>query len=241
MFTQSDLEQLSARGISLKQAEAQLDSFRTGFPALDIVSAATVGQGIMRVENKEQCDAFLKCWEEYLADASHTILKFVPASGAASRMFKDLFAFVDSGVETPFIQTFIKGLDNFAFAGELKKRAEGKGHRELVRILLEDMQYGKLPKEVEALFDKKRLELLCNLNLIDKVSNTKGKFTIVLSKDYSDHIDGIKLFEYVNTISRDMVISYKNNRLSISLDNQKENIAKMLKLVDNLDKLEKPS
>ena len=100
-------------------------------------------------------------------------------------------------------------------------------------------EYGKLPKEVEALFDKKKLELLCNLNLIDKVSNFKGRFTIILSKDYSDKIDGLKLFEYVNTISRDMEISYKNSRLAISLDNQKENISKMLKLVDNLDKLEK--
>ena len=92
---------------------------------------------------------------------------------------------------------------------------------------------------MEALFDKKKLELLCNLNLIDKVSNFKGRFTIILSKDYSDKIDGLKLFEYVNTISRDMEISYKNSRLAISLDNQKENISKMLKLVDNLDKLEK--
>ncbi|MBQ6333744.1 MAG: transcription-repair coupling factor [Erysipelotrichaceae bacterium] len=100
-------------------------------------------------------------------------------------------------------------------------------------------EYGRLPKQVEALFDKKKLELLCNLNLIDKVSNIKGKFTIVLSKEYSDNIDGIKLFEYVNSLSRDMDISYRNSRLAISLDNQKENVAKMLKLVDNLDKLEK--
>ncbi len=100
-------------------------------------------------------------------------------------------------------------------------------------------EYGKLPKEVEALFDKKKLELLYNLNLIDKVSNYKGKFTIILSKDYSDRIDGLKLFEYVNTLSRDIEITYKSSKLAITLDNQKENIAKMLKLVDNLDKLEK--
>ncbi|MCR4855404.1 MAG: transcription-repair coupling factor [Erysipelotrichaceae bacterium] len=100
-------------------------------------------------------------------------------------------------------------------------------------------EYGKLPKEVEALFDKKKLELLCNLNLIDKVSNIKGRFTIVLSKEYSDRIDGVKLFEFVNSISKDMVITYRNSKLAVSLDNQKENVSKMLKLVDNLDKLEK--
>ena len=100
-------------------------------------------------------------------------------------------------------------------------------------------EYGKLPKEVEALFDKKKLELLYNLNLIDKVNNANGKFTIILSKNYSDNIDGVKLFEYCGNLSKDMKIAYKNYRLEISLDNQKENISKMLKLVDNLDKLEK--
>ena len=49
----------------------------------------------------------------------------------------------------------------------------------------------------------------------------------------------MKLFEYVNSLSKDMVITYRNSKLAISLDNQKENIAKMLQLVDNLDKLEK--
>ena len=100
-------------------------------------------------------------------------------------------------------------------------------------------EYGKLPKEVEALFDKKKLELLYNLNLIDKVNNANGKFTIILSKNYSDNIDVVKLFEYCGNLSKDMKIAYKNYRLEISLDNQKENISKMLKLVDNLDKLEK--
>ena len=100
-------------------------------------------------------------------------------------------------------------------------------------------EYGRPPKEVEALFDKKKLELLVNLNLIDKVSNYNGRFMITLSKDYSDNIDGMKLFEYCNSLSRDLNITYRNNKLAISIDNQKENIAKMLKLVDNLDKLEK--
>ena len=100
-------------------------------------------------------------------------------------------------------------------------------------------EYGKLPKEVEALFDKKKLELLYNLNLIDKVSNTRGRFTIVLSKEYSDNIDGAKLFGYCNDLSKDIKIAYRNYKLEISLDNQKENVAKMLKLVDDLDRLEK--
>ena len=100
-------------------------------------------------------------------------------------------------------------------------------------------EYGKLPKQVEALFDKKKLELLCNLNLVEKVSNIKGVFRIILSKQYSDNIDGIKLFEYCNSLSKDIKIAYKNNKLIIEIDNHKENINKLLTLVDNLDKLMK--
>ncbi len=100
-------------------------------------------------------------------------------------------------------------------------------------------EYGKLPKVVEALFEKKRLELLVNLSLVDKVSNHNGVFKIILSKEYSDSIDGVKLFEYCNSLSKDLNIGYKMNRLEVSISNQKDSIGKILKLVDNLDKLVK--
>ncbi|MBQ6560114.1 MAG: transcription-repair coupling factor [Erysipelotrichaceae bacterium] len=115
-----------------------------------------------------------------------------------------------------------------------------KDAEELFRFYLKIMdQYGKLPKEVEALFNKKKLEMLYNLNLVDKVMNTKGKFMVTLSKEYSDHIDGVKLFGYCNELSRDIDITYKNNRLTVSIDNQKESISKLFKLIDHLDQLEK--
>ena len=98
-------------------------------------------------------------------------------------------------------------------------------------------EYGKLPKQVEALFEKKKLELLYNLKCIDKITNRNKQFTIILSKEYSDNIDGVKLFEYCNAISRDIKIAYKNSKIELYVSNQNDNIAKILKLVDNLDKL----
>ena len=100
-------------------------------------------------------------------------------------------------------------------------------------------KYGKLPKEVNALFEKKKLELLYNLKCIDKINNSNGNFIIVLSKEFSDEIDGAKLFACCNDISRDIKIAYKNNRLELWVDNQEDAIVKMLKLVDNLDKLKR--
>lgn len=144
MFTEKDLQQLAERGISLQQAEEQLNCFKTGFPALDITSAASIGNGILRPETTDE-EKYLAAWEKYLQQ-DHTILKFVPASGAASRMFKNLFEYLENGEETPFIQKFMSGLKNFAFYEELTAKAGSTDGKTIVKTLLEDMNYGKLPK-----------------------------------------------------------------------------------------------
>lgn len=100
-------------------------------------------------------------------------------------------------------------------------------------------QYGKLPKQVEYLFEKKKIELLYNLNCLESITNKNNRFTIVLTKDYSDNIDGVKLFEYCTKLSRDINIQYKQNKLVLYVEAQKDAINKILELVDNLDKLEK--
>ena len=149
MFTPSDLEQLAQRGISVEKVEKQLECFRTGFPSLDIVSAASVKNGILAPKKAEQ-EEYIAAWQQY-CKGDHKILKFVPASGAASRMFKNLFEYLDNGIETPFIQEFLSNIDKFAFGDQLA----GKSGQEAVRFLLEDMAYGKLPKGL-LLFHKYR-------------------------------------------------------------------------------------
>ncbi len=149
MWTQQDLEQLAQRGISVEKANQQMESFKTGFPSLNIVSAASVKNGILAPKKSEQ-EEYIATWENYLKGA-HKVLKFVPASGAASRMFKNLFEYLDNGVETPFIQEFMSNIDKFAFGDQLA----GKSGQEAVRFLLEEMAYGKLPKGL-LLFHKYR-------------------------------------------------------------------------------------
>ena len=149
MFSQQDLEQLEAKGISVAKAEQQLDYFRTGFPALDIVAPASVKHGILAPTKKEQ-EEYIRIWEDYLKE-DHKIIKFVPASGAASRMFKNLFQYLEDGEETAFIQEFLTHIDDFAFGQEL----EGMTGQDAVRYLLENMHYGDLPKGL-LLFHKYR-------------------------------------------------------------------------------------
>lgn len=140
MFTLTDLMQLDAHGISVVKAEKQLQSFVTGFPELDIVSAASVGNGVLN-PTEEEIDAYIKAWQDYL-DEGHTVLKFVPASGAASRMFKDLFEYLETGEKTKFIEKFLSEKDRFAFGTQLA----GLDEKSAVSHLLKDMNYGNLPK-----------------------------------------------------------------------------------------------
>lgn len=100
-------------------------------------------------------------------------------------------------------------------------------------------EYGHLPKEIEALFNKKKLELLINLNSIDRIIVKDGMFRIILSEEYSDNIDGLKLFEFCNNLSRDIKISYHANKLELSIVKESSGIDKIMQLVDNLDKLKK--
>ena len=116
MLTNKDLNQLQQKGISEEKVKEQLNAFATGFPYLHIISPSTPGQGIMQPEHEGLCD-YLGKWDNYL-QGSATILKFVPASGAASRMFKDLFEFLAGESPEPTkpaeIQ-FFEEIENFAF------------------------------------------------------------------------------------------------------------------------------
>ena len=89
-LTQKDLEQIEARGISQSKIRTQLENFEKGFPFANIYNAATVGDGIVKPTDFEiqTCiDNFERMKDKY------KILKFVPSSGAASRMFKELVKF----------------------------------------------------------------------------------------------------------------------------------------------------
>ena len=83
MLTTQDMELLKRKGISEAQLNAQLESFKTGFPYLKLAGAASPKQGITIPSQKEQA-SYIKAWKKYLG-RDGKVLKFVPASGAASR------------------------------------------------------------------------------------------------------------------------------------------------------------
>ena len=150
MLTQEDKTFLAKKGISEEKLNAQLECFKTGFPWLKLAGAASPGNGITIPTEAEKKD-YLSAWDAYL-DGSGKVLKFVPASGAASRMFKNLFEFLDNEEKTEFIQKFEANLDKFAFIDDLKAAINKNGGDGSVKTAIatllgeEGLSYGKLPK-----------------------------------------------------------------------------------------------
>lgn len=152
MFSQKDLEQLKRKGISKDVIERQLEYFRKGFPFLKLDRAATIHDGIIRM-TEEEIQSFENGFEKDLGP--RRIYKFVPASGAATRMFKELYEFMSSGSdeESPSVKEVFDRLQDFAFYNELKTVTAEKnlpsGHKKALAaaILSEDgLNYGNLPK-----------------------------------------------------------------------------------------------
>ncbi len=161
MITSSDRSQLAAKGISEAQLNSQLKSFVDGFPYLRLSAAASLEKGINAPDENER-KAYLAAWDAYCAE-QHGIEKFVPASGAASRMFKDVFAFVDADYSIPTTETeknFFGNIRTGAFYPDLCEactRIYGKDveallgeerYKDVARAMLgvEGLAYGKLPK-----------------------------------------------------------------------------------------------
>ena len=161
MLTEKDLKQLAAKGITAEKLEQQLDEFKTGFPFLKLEGPAAIGNGIL-APTADEVKAYVKAWNDYKAEGKK-IVKFVPASGAASRMFKDMFAFVDAEYDTPttdFEKKYFDNIEKFAFYDALDallKQQKGKGIKELIAegnykavakgmLDADGLNYGQLPK-----------------------------------------------------------------------------------------------
>jgi len=116
-FTVQDQEQIRAQGISPEQIDRQIQYFIDGFPYLNVIKAATIGDGMIRVPD-EQLPAYIRQYDE--AAHERSIVKFVPASGAATRMFKSLFAGLDGKFDKATDEFFAR-LPDFAFYNSLRK------------------------------------------------------------------------------------------------------------------------
>jgi hypothetical protein len=117
-FTNSEIKQIQSHGLTLSQIEQQITDFKTGFPFANIVHPATINDGINQYD-EISIDEFIKNYDAN--KQNYHITKFVPASGAATRMFRDLFDFLSSGTPNTTTNTVVCNIKRFAFYDEIKK------------------------------------------------------------------------------------------------------------------------
>lgn len=169
MFTTSDLKQIEERGSELSSVNLQIEKFKNGFPFLNQKKPATPADGIIVLDQKE-IGTLIDLYDQH--SQQKQIVKFVPASGAASRMFKMLFEFLDisdnetlvdaalnKSTDLQSIHTFFDRIKDFAFSHDLdtylKKHGFSielclakKDYSSILKGLLdsEGLSYGTSPK-----------------------------------------------------------------------------------------------
>ena len=159
-MNKEDLIQISERNITEEQVNQQVAQLKRGTAFVKLMRPATIGDGILQMP-PDQVAAMTQAYEE--DKEYYQFTKFVPASGAASRMFKDLFTFIENGKPTKFTEIFFAHIHCFAFAEDLEQACQkvyGLGIDELkqqnrlvdiVRALLQEegLAYGKLQSAAE--------------------------------------------------------------------------------------------
>lgn len=162
MITEKDKALLAKKGISEEKFEHQLACFATGFPFLRLAAAASVEKGILTPNAEEEKD-FLTSWENYTTNEQNKVVKFVPASGAASRMFKNVFAFVDAEYNEPttdFEKFFFDNINKAPYFNDLDAACTRLFDRNIDNLIVtnqqkkvakamlsaEGLNYGALPK-----------------------------------------------------------------------------------------------
>jgi hypothetical protein len=166
MFTDKDLLQFRSKGIFREAIEHQLENYHKGFPPVRLKSPAITGNGIIKPSEWEM-NQYISKYDN--VQDGMDIVKFVPASGAASRMFKELFSFLEKTAKGQSeselvnksgpVKEFISKIKTFAFSGDLEKILEVRettiikliksgNFSELVESVLEKsgLGYGYLPK-----------------------------------------------------------------------------------------------
>lgn len=236
MLTKQDLQQIERLGISEAVVNHQMEQQRNGFPYLKLQAAASIENGGIMAPDAEERNAYLASWERYQAEG-RKVVKFVPASGAASRMFKDLFAFLDASYDEPttaFEKEFFDNTRLFAFRKALCNACkadtqcsvcdlkEAGKYKEVVAHLLgeEGLNYGNLPKGL-LLFhnyeDEPRTPLEEHLVEAALYASSNGEANVHFTVSH----DHLQLFKDKVAEKLEKYEKLYNTRLNVSFSQQK--------------------
>ncbi|HAN19394.1 MAG: NAD metabolism ATPase/kinase [Bacteroidetes bacterium GWC2_33_15] len=164
-LTHKDILQLKSKGLTVKDLDKQIENFKNGFPFLKVFKPAKIGDGILKLTGKE-----IKLYQNTFEKTKADVLKFIPASGAATRMFSFLHEFYEKAddhyadinqIKNDDVIYFFKNIEKFAFSIDLKLKlySNGLDIRELLKngryktilhffLFNNGLNYSELPKGV---------------------------------------------------------------------------------------------
>lgn len=152
-FSKAEIEQIKLNGLSFSDISNQLAIFYKGFNYTHLLKPAIISDGVLSLSENE-IEALIEKYESQ--KRYYSILKFVPASGIASRMFKHLFEYLINRKKNKQIVQFIEQISSFAFfealKNELKENIEqllvNKNYIKILETLLKEsvLNYGLMPK-----------------------------------------------------------------------------------------------
>lgn len=224
MFSETDLKLLKDNGISIDIIESQIERFKKGSQFLTILQPAIISCGIIQLSEKK-LKSYIRKFEK--KSTKLELLKFVPASGAATRMFSHLFEFKKDYKESPekvldllrdrdFNSTyyFLENLDNFAFYNDLVYSIRKKGGS--IDDLINDKRYGRI---LSALLTKKGL----NYGNLPKGLIKFHKYEDFSRTSFEEHlVEGVHYCQNINKeINIHFTVSEEHKEIFINHINRK--------------------
>ena len=218
-MNKEDILQLQERNVSEEQVNQQVAQLKRGTVFVNLIRPATIGDGILRLD-ETQVNQMVKTFDQDREYYQFT--KFVPASGAASRMFKDLFSFTENGTETKFTDIFLTHIHSFAFFEDLNEAChklygdnidalvkDGKKVEVVKALLLEDgLGYGKLPKA------------LLKFHHYEKFNRLALEEHLVEAARYAANADGTAMLHFTVSPEHEQLFKDTVNRLKDSYEAQ---------------------
>lgn len=241
-LSELDIKQIKLLGISTEKVNQQLNRFKIGFPEIELSGNVEVGGGLQKLSPDELAN-YIAAFDK--TAPQNELVKFVPASGAASRMFKTLHNYLEDAInsEDPEIQNFYVRISNFAFFDELKTLLENfeeltkSSDKKVVEYLLSEqgLNYGKLPKALLTFhkYNDGKTTKAIDEHLIEGAnyaSDTNGKVGLhfTISEEHiapiKEHLDKV-VPEFETKFNKKFDISFSvqdiaTNTLAVDLNNE---------------------
>ena len=139
---------------------------------------------------------------------------------------------VDGYIPNDYVNTDLEKLELYQRLDKVQNFTELQAIKEELNDL-----YGKLPKSVNTLVEKREFDLIMNENSFDKMKEEKNLVEVYLSREFSDKLDGEKLFMMLTPYRKKISITYTNKQIVIKFLKDQEWLERAIKILKEVETL----